>query len=430
MRITGITGTMNETVAGKGKGIFFGWWVVGATAVCMSTGTGPFAFAALGLFVLPFTEEFGWNRAEISFCLTLLIGTTAVILPFIGRLVDRFGSRVVMIPSMVSLALCLAAIPLFVSELWHLIVVFLLIGTIGAGTNSVPYMPIVSAWFLRKRGLAIGIAISGIGLGYTYVPLLVQFFIDNYGWRSGWYALSAVILFIAIPVAAIFLKESPASMGLQPDGITTNVAAPRATRKDVGLTTREVLRHREFWILCGIFIVLSFVLNGMLSALVPMLIDRGMDTTTAAAVAATTGLTVFVSRIVIGFLIDHFFAPYVAMFFFTLSAIGIGIFALGAINVTAFLAAILVGLSLGAEVDLLAYLTGRYFGLRSFGATYGLLFAAILTGTALGPLAFGIGFESTGSYTLILIISVGINILAIALTAMLGQYPDWEKVEE
>jgi len=418
---------MNEITARNGKGIFFGWWVVGACAICISTGPGPFAFAALGLFVLPFNAEFGWDRAEISFCLTLLIAATAVCLPLIGRLVDRFGSRVVLLPSLLVMAVCLAAIPLLVSELWHLMLIFLAIGTLAAGTNSVPYMPVLSAWFLKKRGLAIGLAISGIGLGYFYVPLVTHYFIDQYGWHSGWYALSAIVLLIAVPLAFIFLRETPASMGLQPDGVTTTSEPPRATRKDVGFTTREVLRHREFWILCGIFVVLSFVLNGMLSAIVPMLVDRGMQTSTAAAVAATEGLTVFISRIVIGYLIDRIFAPYVAIAFFTLSAVGIGIYALGAVDTMAFVGAIMVGLSLGAEVDLLAYLTGRYFGLRTFGATYGLLFAAILTGTALGPLAFGIGFETTGSYTGILTICVGVNILAILLTALLGPYPDWEK---
>ena len=167
---------MNESTAGKGKGIFFGWWVVGACALCISTGPGPFAFAALGLFVIPFSTEFGWDRAEISFSLTLLIAATAICLPFIGRLVDRFGSRIVLMPSLIVMALCLAAIPLLVSELWHLMVIFLAIGTLAAGTNSVPYMPVLSAWFLKKRGLAIGLAISGIGLGYFYVPLLLHYF--------------------------------------------------------------------------------------------------------------------------------------------------------------------------------------------------------------------------------------------------------------
>ena len=408
------------------QGIFFGWFVVGAAMLCISTGPGPFAFAALGLFIIPFETEFGWERTQISACLTLLVAATAISLPFIGRFVDKYGSRLILFPSLVIFALCLAAIPTFVSELWQLTLIFLLIGTIAAGTNSVPYMPVLSAWFFKYRGLAIGISIAGIGLGYAYVPLLLQYLIDNAGWRYGYYALSGIVIFIAFPLVYFFLKESPADMGLKPDGETTG-ETPEATKKDVGLEVKEILRHREFWMLVAIFIVLSFVLNGMLAHLVPMLSDRGMDTGIAAAVAATAGITVFFSRILIGFLIDRFFAPYVAMVFFSLSAVGMAVFALGAVDAMAFIGAICVGLSLGAEVDLLAYLTGRYFGLKSFGTTYGLLFSAVLTGTAIGPLAFGIGFDTTGSYVSILTICVGINILAVILTAFMGKYPDWEK---
>ena len=408
------------------QGPFFGWFVVGATSLCISTGPGPFAFAALGLFIIPFETEFGWERTQISACLTLLVAATAVSVPVIGRGVDKLGSRAVLFPSLVIFSLCLAAIPAFVSELWHLVLVFLLIGTIAAGTNSVPYMPVLSAWFFKYRGLAIGISDAGIGLGYAYVPLLVLFLIDTAGWRYGYYALSGIVLFITLPLVYFFLKESPAQMGLKPDGQAAG-EAPRATRKDVGLDVKEISRHREFWILVAIFVVLSFALNGMLPHLVPMLSDRGMDTGSAAAVAATVGITVFISRIVIGYLIDHFFAPYVAMLCFSLSALGIAVFALGAVDAMAFFGAVCIGLSLGAEGDLLAYLVGRYFGLKSFGAAFGFLFSAVLVGTALGPLAFGIGFDTTGSYTGILTICVGLNILAVILTAFLGNYPDWEK---
>ncbi len=408
------------------QGIFFGWFVVGAAMLCISTGPGTFAFAALGLFIIPFETEFGWERTQISACLTLLVVATAISLPFIGRFVDKHGSRLILFPSLVTFALCLAAIPTFVSELWQLTLIFLLIGTIAAGTNSVSYMPIVSAWFFKYRGLAIGISIAGIGLGFAYVPLLLQYLIDNAGWRYGYYALSGIVIFIAFPLVYFFLKESPADMGLKPDGETTG-EVPDATKKDVGLEVKEILRHREFWMLVAIFVVLSFVLNGMLAHLAPMLSDRGMDTATAAAVAATAGITIFFSRILIGFLIDRFFAPYVGMVFFSLSAVGMAIFALGAVDAMAFIGAICVGLSLGAEVDLLAYLAGRYFGLKSFGTTYGLLFSAVLTGTAIGPLAFGIGFDTTGSYVSILTICVGINILAVIMTAFMGKYPDWEK---
>lgn len=417
---------MSDTTGAQPK-FFFGWVIVAVSMFCISTGPGPFAFASLGLFILPFEQEFGWGRGAISLSLMVLIAATAVSLPFIGRFVDRFGSRKILMWSMVALAACLAAIPAFVRELWHLTVIFLFIGTIAAGTNSVPYMPILSAWFFKRRGLAIGLSIAGIGLGYAYVPLLVQSMIDAFGWRSGYYALAAIVLFAALPLAYLFLRESPQEMGLQPDGDTSGAPPPRSTSRDVGLTRAEILRTREFWIMVLVFVVLSFVLNGMLAHIVPMLVDRGMSAKTAAAVAAAEGITVFFSRIVIGYLIDHFFAPYVAMVFFSLSALGMAFFALGAVDLWAFAAAIMVGLSLGAEIDTLAYLIGRYFGLRAFGSTYGLLFAAVLTGTAVGPVAFGFGFEATGSYVGILTFCVAANIVAVVLMGLLGPYPDWEK---
>lgn len=412
----------------KGKGIFYGWYVVGACMLCISTGPGPFAFAATGLFILPFGEEFGWSRSDISLCLSLMVAATAITMPICGRWVDRVGSRKILIPSLVIMAMLLASTSL-ITELWHFALVMFLIGTLAVGTNSVPYMPVLSAWFFKRRGLAIGISIAGIGLGYFYMPLVVQALIDSSGWRTAYYALGGIVLFMAVPLAILLIKETPGEMGLMPDGEQSG-EPPRATRKDVGLTGSEIFRHREFWLLSGIFVVLSFVLNGMLTHIVPMLSDRGMTPGAAAAVAATEGLTVFLSRICIGYLIDRFFAPRIAMVFFFLSALGIGVFAMGAVDTWAFVGAILIGLSLGAEVDLLAYLAGRYFGLRSFGMVYGLLFSAILLGTALGPWVFGKAFEVTGSYVSILTICVGINLLAVALTGFLGKYPDWEKVTE
>lgn len=394
--------------------------------LCISTGTGPFAFASLGLFMLPLTEEFGWSRAQVSLCTTILVATTAVSMPVIGRFVDQYGSRRILVFSILAMAACLAAIPTLVSELWHLALIFVLIGTLAAGTNSVPYMPILSAWFDRHRGLAIGLSIAGIGLGYAYVPLLLQFLIDRFGWRSGYYALSIMEMAVAIPLVWLVLRESPAEMGLKPDGAAAG-SQPKATSREVGFSVPEILRHREFWMLVGIFAVLSFVLNGMLAHLVPMLVDRGMEAGSAAAVAAVEGATVFFSRIFIGFLIDRIFAPRVAVAFFTLSALGIGLFALGAVDAAAFFAAFLIGLSLGAEIDILAFLASRYFGLRAYGTAYGLLFAAVLFGTATGPFVFGLGFDLSGSYDIVLAGCVLINILAVALTSLLGPYPDWEK---
>ena len=327
----------------------------------MSTNGGPLVFGSIGLFMLPLGEEFGWNRVQISEVLIPFTIASMLALPIAGRLVDRFGARKILLPALLVVGCCLAAIPVMVSELWHLAAIFFVVGSIGIGTSTITYMPVLSAWFDKHRGLAIGIAASGTGLGYIYIPMLVQFMSGNFGWRGGYYALSAVVLLVSLPIAWLMIRESPAEMGLMPDGATTG-QPPKATSNQIGLTVPEVLKTREFWLLAIIFIVLSFVLHGMLAHLVPMLRDRGMEPATAAYAASMLGTAVFAGRLLTGFLVDRIFAPYVALVFFTLSGLGMAIYAFGASGPLAFLSAVLIGLSLGAEIDLMAYLASRYFG--------------------------------------------------------------------
>ncbi len=408
----------------NGEKIFYGWWIVFISMFGISTGAAPFIFASLGLFILPFNEEFGWNRAQISAILPVLIVAFMISMPLAGRLIDRIGTRKVLIPSTIAFGLGLAAIPTFVSELWHLALIFLFVGTCGVAANTQPYLRTISAWFNKKRGLAIGIAVSGIGLGYAYVPILVQSVINVAGWRSAYYVLSGFVIFAAVPLITIFLKESPAEIGQIPDGTKRIQAISGSESTSVGLTSSLAIRQKDFWLLSLIFLCIAFVLHGILPHLVPMLRDRGVSADTAAIVASVMGGTVFVSRILIGYIIDYFFAPRVALYFFALSAIGFFILSASSFLPMMYLAVIMIGLSLGAEIDLLAYLCGKYFGLRSFGEIYGLLFVGVLIGSAFGPVTFGYGFESTGSYSGILIVSAMVNIIALIILTRLGPYPD------
>ena len=382
--------------------IFYGWWIVLASSAGLSANPGQFAFGAVGLFIIPFGAEFGWDRTEISFSLTLFTAALAVSMPFLGRLVDRFGSRQVLLPSMMIFGIQLGCIALFVSELWQLWMLFILIGTLGAGANALPYLRIIGAWFDRRRGLAFGIAMAGGGLGYAYVPPLLQYLIDNFGWRSGYYALSAIVLFAALPLVAVVLRNEPADMGLRPDGLEGDAVARPEPGSAIAMPVATLLGNRNFRILFGVIVVLSFCLYGLLAHLVPMLIDRGMTTGSAAFAASVLGMTIVASRAGVGWLIDRFFAPRVAMVCFLMSAVGVALLATGATDKIAFLSAVLVGLSIGAEIDLLAFLVTRYFGMASFGMAYGLLFSAFLIGTALGPVAYGAGFDTTGSYVIVL----------------------------
>ncbi len=184
----------------------------------------------------------------------------------------------------------------------------------------------------------------------------------------------------------------------------------------------ELLRQPLLWRLFLIFSLLSFCLYGVLSHLVPMLRDRGMDPASAALVQSTMGLALVISRIVIGYVIDRFFAPYVAVACFLFSAIGIALLAYGAIDLVAFVAVIGIGISMGAEIDMLAFLAGRYFGVENFGRVYGVLFTSFLAGTSLGPVGYGLAYESLGSYDGVLFLSIGLMLLSAVLTIRLPRY--------
>ena len=142
----------------------------------------------------------------------------------------------------------------------------------------------------------------------------------------------------------------------------------------------------------------------------------------AALVQSTLGMSIVVSRVLIGFAIDRYFAPYVAVICFLLSAFGVGLLATGAVDTLALVAAVFIGLSMGAEIDMLAFLTGRYFGLENFGQVYGILFISFLLGTSIGPVAYGVAYESLGSYIWVLLLSIALMLVSATATFLLPKY--------
>jgi MFS family permease len=404
----------------KSPKIYYGWWIVATAAVGMSTGPGQFAFGSLGLFIIPLGEEFGWSRTEVSVALTFFTVALAFSIPYIGKLVDQYGSRKVLLPSFTVFALLLAAIPVLADRLWILFLLFALIGSLGAGANALPYLRTISTWFDRRRGLALGIAMGGSGTGYVYMPPAVQYMIDHHGWRSAYLLLAAVTLVIAVPLVYFVLREAPSKKDTKSVAELRQKAIAAQSAPQIPLVT--LIKQPLLWQLFLIFSVLSFSLYGVLSHIVPMLRDRGMSPVNAALVQSTLGLSLVASRVVVGFAMDRFFAPFVAVSCFLLSIVGISLLATGAMGPVAFLAAAFIGISMGAEIDMLAILTGRYFGVENFGRIYGILFTSFLIGTSIGPVAYGMAYESLGSYTWVLLLSIGLMLASALMTARLPRY--------
>tara|TARA_B110000503_G_scaffold126804_2_gene195839 strand:+ start:16115 stop:17353 length:1239 start_codon:yes stop_codon:yes gene_type:complete len=403
--------------------LFYGWKIVATSVIGYSAAPGQFAVGILGVFVIPLQLEFGWSRTDIFLAITFTTLTQAIFTPFLGRLIDNYGSKKIMMPSIFTFGLLLGSIPLIVGDLTDLYLFYAIIGVVCGGAAAVPYLRLAGAWFVKRRGLAFGLVMSGGGLGFAYTPPLVQYMIDNYGWRSGYFALAAILIFIILPLIQFFIHDQPKDLNLLPDGDTVNVDKPELVAdEEEKIELGELLRMPLFYQLFATFMLLTFCLYGLFSNFVPMLLDRGMDSTSAALAASTVGITIIVSRVVIGFLLDKFFAPRVGMVCFILSAIGTALLAFGAVGPTAFLAAIFFGFSVGAELDLLAYLITRYFGLNSFGMVYGILFASFLAGVSVGPLAFGRLFDFYGSYVNILSICSCILVLTAVSMLFLPKY--------
>ncbi len=403
--------------------IFYGWWVVGAAGIGSFMSYGPIIAFTFGVFIKPLSEEFGWSRTDISLGFSFSLFMLSGMAPIVGRLVDRFGARKVIIPSVLVFGSGVASLALLSASLWHFYAMYILLGLVSVGAATLPYLTVVSQWFDKQRGLALGLAMVGMGLGTFVMPALAQGLIDSVGWRSAYVVLGLMVMGVTIPVVAPFLKETPALMGLQPDGaepIPTITRHPH--RETQGMSSQEAWHGVTFWFIFTAFFFMSVSVHGCLIHLVPMLTDLGLSAQNAALATSFLGGALLIGRVGAGYLLDRFTASSVAVGFLAGAALGVFLLWSEAIGGLAFAAAILIGFGVGAETDLMPYVVSRYFGLRAFGEILGWVLMAWGIGGVTGPFLMGVGFDATGSYSVVLAAFMGANVIAAGLMARLGPY--------
>jgi len=403
--------------------IFYGWWNVAASFVGLSLSYAMFTVFAFGTFVTPLEAEFGWSRAEISVALTVTNITIVFCSPLLGWLVDRVGVRRVLIPSIFLMGVAVASMHQMQGNIWHFYLMYLLIPLLGAGTLPLSYSRVIVAWFARRRGIALGISLAGFGVGATLVPPVGQWLIDNYGWRDAYLAFAALIIVINLPLTVLLLRESPRAMGLSVDGDTLPPDDMHAVSADVGLSNAEARKKRSYWLILVSFLLVGFGVTSILAHLVPLLIGRGIAPRVATLYMASLGAGLIVGRILAGYLMDRFFAPYVTAMFLLTMCLGIAALALDIRGPMILLAAVSIGLALGSEISEIAYIVSRYFGSLAFGQIYGIMFAAFQFGSAFGAPAMGLYYDRFGNYVGALWGLSGVVLLAAVLISRLGAYP-------
>jgi MFS family permease len=407
--------------------------VVFATMVGLATGVASINLFAIGIFQGPITAEFGWSQTE--YAVVTLIGTIVTVVSslYIGKLFDRQGVRRWAIIGIILFAFALISLYWLTPNLLHFYAVFALIPIIGAGTSSIAYSRVVAAWFDRRRGQAFGAALAGIGIGGAVLSSVSQFLIDAVGWRGAYAGLGILTLLVTLPIVLWKLRDTPSEVGLGLDGRVPGESEDASSETSVaqsgepvriGYTATESRRFPRFWWMFAAFLLLAFAIGGVLIPLVPILRARGIDPAQAAAVQGALGLALIVGRAFAGFLMDRYFAPYVAASILIFPIIGVVLLALDASSTTALVAAVCIGLAAGAELDVIAVLITRYFGNVAYAENYGWQYAAWTFGSGTAVIATNRAFDVLGTHTPVLWVYVVLFAISGLMIARLGRYPE------
>ena len=401
---------------------FYGWVVVATAAVGQLLGSIPIAVFAFGTFYPLFIRQFHASRSAISLAFTIHNLISGMLAVFAGFLCDRFGVRKVILPGLATLGVVLLSAETIGSKVWQLYIFYAALGIVAPATNSVPYGLVVSRWFNRRRGLALGTMMVGLGGGAIVMPLLAQRLIASFGWRAAFAIVGGLVLLFPLPIVGTWLKETPEQIGVLPDAAPPTGAPSFAPDSSEGMAWREIWHSGTFWLMIAAFVLVAASVHACIIHMPELFADRRASLNTVASATSALGLAVLLGRIGTGYLLDRYFGPHVALFIFASAGLGIALLRIGNTGLPALVGAFLVGLGFGAEVDIIAYLMGRYFGLCSLGTAFGFAFSAFVLAGGLGPLIMGFAFDRTGSYGVPLSGFSVATLAAAALVSRMGPY--------
>jgi MFS family permease len=378
--------------------------------------------ATFSIFLGPLRAEFGWTPSETFTGLLLVTAAVTIAAPFIGSLVDRFGAKRIILVGFLMEGAVIASFAAQTESLATFYGRYIALAILGLGTTHVAFARIISVWFDRRRGLALGLALAGLGVGGIVWPLLSQWAITAYGWRTAYLIVAVAVATVGMLAIGLVVRESPAAMGLRPDGEAAAGAGP-GPAVQTGMTLAETMRQGHFWLMLAAFLLIGVAVQSLILHLVPLLVMRDVDPMRAAQAQSLVAAALIVGRVVAGTLMDRFFAPRVAIAFLVGPIVGIVLLASGASGTGAFIAGMLTGLAAGAEVDVTAYLASRYFGLKYFSRTYAWFYSAYSAGAGLGPLLTARAVEHYGDYTEILYVHAALLVAAALLLSRLKPFP-------
>lgn len=381
-------------------------------------GISSISFYTHSVFANAISTTTDWSMSQIQLGVTIMILMPVITAPVIGWMIDKFGARRIGLCSIPIYGLTLAAFALTDETIASYHLLWACMALLSAGTLPITWTRVVSTWFDRRRGLALGITLAGTGIAATLAPSYVTSLIAEYGWRNAYAVLALTITVISLPGVYFLFTERP-NPGAES-------GAPDESAALSGINLAEALQGYRFWAMGIGLLLVAAGISGLIVSLVPLLVKKGLSASSAAGYAGLIGVNVILGRLLAGYLIDRFWAPMIAAIFLCAPCVAALILTGSEIAPALIIvSALIIGLAAGAELDLFAYLTSRFFGLRHYGAVYGGQYVFFSIGAGAAPFAFGRAFDHYGSYDHILLVVASMSIVGALLMLTLGRYPDF-----
>jgi len=395
------------------------WRVVAAAVAGVSTGAIP--TYGLGLFIHPLEENLGWSRAQISSGLSIYSCIGLAGAPLVGMLIDRFGSRRIALFGVTAFCSLVAMLSLVTSSIQSWWLGWLFIGIAGLFIKPTVWSKAVTSFFDKGRGVALACMASGTGVSAAILPLLGNFFIEEFGWRLAFVGISACLGSFALVMLWMWFFDASDKPILSTD---TRSKKERLQALP-GWDAKVGLRRRQLYQIS----LAAFLATGVVTAytvhMVSMLATAGIARDQAVAMFGMVGILAVIARLSVGYIFDKVAHPAVGTLSIALPIIpALVMLFMPAGPLMAICAVVAVGVAIGGEYDAVLYLSSRYFGLKAFGLLFGIVASAILAGLGIGSLVAGHIFDQTRSYDLFFLLSIPLTMVAAVMVATLGRYPD------
>ena len=404
---------------------YYGWYVLGAVS-SINFANAATAIGMLTVFILPFTDEFGWTRTEISAATSIgaVLGASASLLT--GRLTDRYGARLPLAVGAVLIIVATLNLAAMQSLLWFYIA-FSVARLADQAFVQTPSSPVVVRWFLRHRGRALAILLLSASAGGVILPPLVQEIIDAWNWRLAWVMLACVMFLAGLLPTVLLVRRQPEDMGLELDGggridsEDDDTRAPGASLHDAPealWSFPEALSTPTLWILLASTVAAGVAGAGVALHLVPYLVEEGLQVRVAVGAVSVGFFASAVGNFVWGLLADRMPTRPLLVMALLLRLAGMGVLLIVSDVKTAYLFAAINGFTEGGLRTLTTLLMSEYYGRQNFGSIFGLTRALQVAGFAAGPLIAGAAYDATASYGTAFLAFLALVALACALVAM------------